>query len=312
MIKKNLIFVIFFLNLHCFSYSYGESIIIKFKVNKDLITNYDIIKEAKYLTALNKELININKSQILELAKNSLVREKIKMYEIEKYYEVNYEAEAVDVFIDDIMKKNGFEYKSNFEIYLEDNETNLAELRKKLVIEQTWNKMIFDIYKDRIKINEEKISKTLESLINEKKVQKSFYLKEIVFSEKNKDNFDKKYNEIILSVKNLGFEKTALIHSISNTSKNGGTIGWINQNQLSKKILTLVKNLELDSYTKPINTAGGSIILKLTDVKEISMKEIDKETELSKIISDEKNRQLNEFSVIHYKKTENKSYVKKF
>ena len=277
-----------------------------------MITNYDIIKEAKYLTALNQELKNINDDQILELAKDSLIREKIKKYEIEKYYEVNYEAEAVNVFIDEMMKKNGFENKLNFETYLEQNETNLAELRKKLVIEQTWNKMIFDIYKDRIKIDKKKISNSLEKIISERKTQKSFNLNEIVFAEKDKESLKKKYNKIISSIENLGFKKTALIYSISETSKNGGQIGWINQNQLSDIILNFIKDLEIGSYTKPINTAGGSIILQVTDIKEISVQEIDKDAELSKIVSKEKNRQLNEFSVIHFKKTENKSYVKKF
>ena len=143
---------------------YGDTIIIKFKVNDDLITNYDIVKEAKYLTALNQELRTINDNQILELAKDSLLREKIKKYEIEKYYEVNYEADAVNIFIDDMMKKNGFNNKLNFETYLEQNETNLTELRKKLVIEQTWNKMIFDIYKDRIKIDKKKNFKQLRKI----------------------------------------------------------------------------------------------------------------------------------------------------
>ena len=104
--KKIIIFIIFFVTINLFSKTFGDTIIIKFKVNDDLITNYDIIKEAKYLTALNQELKNINDDQILELAKDSLIREKIKKYEIEKYYEVNYEAEAVNVFIDKMMKKN--------------------------------------------------------------------------------------------------------------------------------------------------------------------------------------------------------------
>ncbi len=310
--KKIIIFIIFFVTINLFSKTFGDTIIIKFKVNDDLITNYDIIKEAKYLTALNQELKNINDDQILELAKDSLIREKIKKYEIEKYYEVNYEAEAVNVFIDEMMKKNGFENKLNFETYLEQNETNLAELRKKLVIEQTWNKMIFDIYKDRIKIDKKKISNSLEKIISERKTQKSFNLNEIVFAEKDKESLKKKYNKIISSIENLGFKKTALIYSISETSKNGGQIGWINQNQLSDIILNFIKDLEIGSYTKPINTAGGSIILQVTDIKEISVQEIDKDAELSKIVSKEKNRQLNEFSVIHFKKTENKSYVKKF
>ena len=46
--------------------------------------------------------------------------------------------------------------------------------------------------------------------------------------------------------------------------------------------------------------------------KQVSIENINKELELSKIVTTEKNRQLNEFSVIHYKKTETKSYVKKF
>ena len=304
--KKIIIFIIFFINLNFSATTYGNTIKIKFKVNDDLITNYDIIKEAKYLTALNQELRNIDNNQILKLAKDSLIREKIKKYEIEKYYEVNYEAEAVDVFIEKMMEKNGFDNKLNFETYLKQNETNLIELRKKLVIEQTWNKMIFDIYKDRIKIDKKKISDSLEKFITEQKTQKSFNLNEIVFSEKNKESLKKKYSEITSSIENLGFEKTALIYSIAETSKIGGKIGWVNQNQLSDIILNFIKDLEIGSYTKPINTAGGSIILQVTDIKEISVQEIDKETELSKIISKEKNRQLNEFSVIHFKKTENK------
>ena len=58
---------------------------------------------------------NIDNNQILKLAKDSLIREKIKKYEIEKYYEVNYEAEVVDVFIEKMMEKICFDNKLNFE-----------------------------------------------------------------------------------------------------------------------------------------------------------------------------------------------------
>ena len=36
---------------------------------------------------------------------------------------------------------------------------------------------------------------------------------------------------------NCDFENTAIIFSISNTAKNGGLIGWINELQISKLIL---------------------------------------------------------------------------
>ncbi len=310
--KKLIVIFIFFLCFYNFSYSLEKSIIIKYKVNDDLITNFDIIKEAKYLKALNKELENINNIQINEFAENSLLREKIKQYEIEKYYNVNYSSKVVDNFIQGFMEKLNIENISDFEIYLKDYETNIDEIRKKLVIEQTWNKMIFDIYKNRIVVDEKKISTALEDLIERKKEQTAYELYEIFFSEKTKVDFEKKYNEIILSIKNSGFEKTALLYSMSDTSSSGGKIGWINQNQLSKKILANIKNLEPGSYSSPISTAGGSIILQVRDKKLVSVENIDKQEELSKIINIEKNRQLNEFSIIHFKKTETKSYVKKF
>ena len=310
--RKILLISLFILSFYPSLQANEKSIVLKFKVNEDLITNYDIIREAKYLKALNIDLQSVNQNQLKEFAKNSLIKEKIKKREIEKYYKVNYSSAAVDTYIDKFMKDLGINNKEEFETYLLDYETNINEIRKKLVIEQTWNKMIFDIYNTRISIDEKKISKTLEQLINEKKVQKSFELYEIFFSGNNKDELKKKYDIIVLSIKNDGFNKAALIHSVSNTSSSGGKIGWVNQNQLSKKFLNEILNLEIGFHTKPINTGGGSIILKLNDIKEISVENINKELELSKIISSEKNRQLNEFSVVHFKKIENNFYVKKF
>ena len=75
-----------------------------------------------------------------------------------------------------------------------------------------------------------------DEIITEKKTQKSFELNEIVFSEKNNEDFLKKYDKIIIDIENFGFEKAAAIHSISNTAKTGGNVGWVNQSQLSEKI----------------------------------------------------------------------------
>ena len=289
-----------------------QSIVLKYKVNNDLITNYDIAKEAKYLAALNPELQDIDQNQLLDIGKKSLIREKIKKYELEKYYEINYETTAVDGYIENFKKRLGFENNSNFETYLINYETNIDEIKKKLIIELTWNKMILEFYQDSILIDEKKISETLEKTIKEKKIQKSFELNEIIFSEKNNEEFLKKYKKIVIDIENLGFEKAAAIHSISGTANVGGDIGWVSQNQLTEKINNEIKNLDLGNYTKPINTAGGSIILQLKNIKNILVEDIDRELELSKIINAEKTRQLNQFSMVHFKKVENKSYVKNF
>jgi peptidyl-prolyl cis-trans isomerase SurA len=310
---KNFYLICLFLFLSYYSQiNADQSIVLKYKVNNDLITNYDIAKEAKYLAALNTELQDIDQNQLLDLGKNSLIKEKIKTYEIEKYYKINYQSTAADAYIENFKKKLGFANNSNFETYLINYETNINEIKKKLIIELTWNKLILDIYQNSILIDKKKIAESLEKILVEKKIQKSFELNEIVFSEKNKEDFLKKYDSIIIDIEKFGFEKAAIIHSISSTANNGGNIGWVNQSQLSEKIYNAVVSLDLGNYTKPINSAGGSIILQLKNIKDILAKDIDKELELSKIINDEKNRQLQEFSIIHFKKIENNFYVKKF
>ena len=104
--------------------------------------------------------------------------------------------------------------------------------------------------------------------------------------------------------------KQTVIHSISDTSRIGGNIGWINESQMSKKIFNQIKDLKIGEFSDPITTAGGSLILKIDETKEVINDQIDKELELSNMIKSEKNRQLKEYSIIHYKKIENVSYVK--
>ena len=141
--------------------------------------------------------------------------------------------------------------------------------------------------------------------------QLSFNLSEIIFLEKKKEDNEKKYQEILDSINNIGFKDTAIIHSIADSSKFGGEIGWINQNQISNEIFKFVENLDEGNFTKPINTAAGIILLKLNKKKLVSSS-IDRQKEIDKLIIAEKNRKLNEYSIIHFKQLENKSYVKKF
>ena len=128
-------------------------------------------------------------------------------------------------------------------------------------------------------------------------------MQEILFETKNNSSIQEKYNQIKISIKNDGFEKTAVIFSISDTSTNGGSIGWIKKNSLNPKIYKELEKIEVGEYSKPIVIPGGFLILKIKDIKtEIS--EVDVEKELAKIIQQKTNEQLNQFSLIYYKKIE--------
>ena len=88
-----ILFIIFF-----FNQSLALENKILFKVNNNIITSIDIVEEIKYLKEINKELKNIENKELYEIAKNSLIKEKIKKIKISKNFE-NFE------FDENIVKK---------------------------------------------------------------------------------------------------------------------------------------------------------------------------------------------------------------
>ena len=100
------------------------------------------------------------------------------------------------------------------------------------------------------------------------------------------------------SIKKNGFENTASLFSISESSKTGGKIGWINESSINTEILKKLVNLKVGEYTNPIQTPGGFLILSLVDKKKTEQS-IDVEKELSLRIKNLQNQQLNQYSNIY-------------
>mgnify|MGYP001351253160 CR=1 FL=1 len=295
--------------------SYSNEIKILYKINNSVITSYDVIEEINYLVSLNQNLEQLSEKELFSNAQRSLIREKIKKDEIAKFYEVNYNdainSKNLDNIIRNFSQNLGFNSDEEFENYLNIKNIDIDELKKKFLIEKLWNTLIFDKYNKMIKIDKATINNKVEDIIKSNSEIISFNLSEIIFLEKDKDAIEKKYQEIISSIQTVGFRDAAVIHSISESSKIGGEIGWINENQISNKIFLAIRNLEIGDFSKPVITAGGIILLKINDKKKISA-QIDKEKETKKLISYERERLLNEYSMIYYKEVETKSYVEKF
>ena len=114
-------------------------------------------------------------------------------------------------------------------------------------------------------------------------------------------DFNSDLEEINKYIKNFGFENAANKYSISDTSTNGGKIGWVNSNNLSEIIKIQIFNLNSDKITKPIEISNGILLLKLNSKREKKSKfNVDKE--IKRQINYERNRQLNNFSINYYKK----------
>jgi len=118
----------------------------------------------------------------------------------------------------------------------------------------------------------------------------------------------KKYKEIVTTIKEKNFRTAASIYSISATAKDGGEIGWINKGSLSNIIFGELSKLKINEFTQPIKIASGFLVVYLADTREEEIK-FDLEEEIKKITLLENDRQLNQYSIIYYKKIEKEAYI---
>ena len=268
------------------------------KVNNEIITSVDVFNEAKYLKTLNKNLKNISDKEIIKLAKNSLLREKIKIIELSKYPEVSVNKEYLENIIKTIYTNLGLINKKQFLNYLGKYNIDIKVVEQKLSNEALWNQLIFEKFKDKIKINKDKIKKEIVSL---KKYSTTYNLNEILYNVKKKDEQEKIFLEIQESIKLNGFENTASLFSVSESSKTGGKIGWINEGSINKEILKRLVKLEVGEFTQPIQTPAGFLVLNLVDKKKREQV-FNIDEELSLRVKNLQNQQLNQFSNIYFNK----------
>ena len=307
MIKKIFIFVAI-INLLSSTLIAEDKYEIAVSIDNKVITNFDIQKEVNYLLALNPSLDDLPKKQIYEIAKESLVREEIKHNEISKYYNIDYNDPELSLIIENIYNRLNITNENEFNKYLSNFGLSIEMISAKLAIEKTWNRLIFEKFNKSINLDELRLKKELEKNLSQPQTQNRYLISEILFQSKD----DKEYQEILRNIKKTieenSFETAASIYSISDSSKNGGKIGWVNKNEISETIYNVLNKLSIGQFTQPIKIASGFLIIYLNDIKKEDQ-EFNVDEELKKMIISEKNRQFNEFSIIHFKKIEQQIFI---
>ena len=285
-----------------YSFSFGQVKALEnkilLKIDNEIITSLDVLNEIEYLKLINKDLENIEKKKIFEISKNSIVREKIKIIELRRYIEnLEVEQEYSDLLIKDFFKRLNIENKDMFKKFLKKKGLEIDFIKKKIEIEILWNQLIVSKFTKEIKLDENKI----RDEILKNNIQKELLLSEIVFNLEDNQKLEEKFLKIKKDIEKSNFSNAALIHSISNSANNGGTLGWIKLNSLNKKIKDNIKNTSNGNFTNPIVIPGGFLILKIEDQRETDVIEnIDKEIEIIK--NEIANKQLNQLSNVYFNK----------
>jgi len=298
--SKNLLIICLFIIINSKSLESFENKIL-FKVNNEIITTIDIYEEIKFLKIFNPEINNLNEKDLLEISKNTIIREKIKKIEIMNYVEeVKIEDKFLLKFIKDKYSKLGINSLDSFNEFLKSNSLDIKNAKEKIAIELIWNDIIFQKFNSKVIINKDQIRK--EILKNsEKKLQRELSLSEIVFDINKKSEFNIKYEKIILDIEQTGFKNAALINSISDTASVGGFIGWVKEDNLNNVIKNEINKLEIGQYSKPIRTSAGFLIIKVEDMKEYEI-EFDLDKKIQEVIMFKTNEQLNQLSNNYFNK----------
>ena len=300
MFKKKLFYII--LLLISFSLNNTHSNIdIVIQIENEIITSHDIQKEIGYLKTLNPNLKQLNDSKMLKISKESLINEVIKKKEINKFLEIKNKEKVIEQYLNDLILKINLKDIEDLRSQLILNDSySIDEIKKKIEIDLMWNELIVLKYKNQVYVDRDRIIKKIDEMMN--KIEKELFLSEIVFVKKENIKIEEYISQIKSSINEIGFENSANIFSIADSSKFGGKIGWINMSSLSNKISELLVNIKVGDITEPIQIGNTYLILKVSDIRDKQIL-IDKEEEFQRLSNTEINEQLSKFSTIYFNKS---------
>ena len=307
---SKVIFILFFFNFLEISASFSSmknNIIAK--VGNEIITLIEL--ENKINTTLvltNQEINQENINNIKNLSLKKLIDIKVKQSET-KNYNIKIDELAIKSHMQRISKQLSLE-PSNLEEFFESNMLSYDQYKEEVEIEFLWQRLIAEIYSSKINITEDQIEKEINefSSNNEKIIE--FKLAELEVRYDN-DSKNEIVNEIKNSIKEIGFSKSVLKYSVSNSSLDEGVIGWVNSKAISSKLINEIKNLKIGDISKEILGSETLIFYKMLDkrINEIS-NQTNSDQLRKNIIAQKKNELLNLYSNSHLSKKKNNMLIK--
>ena len=293
--------IIFFYFVFLFAQANAITNKILLKVENEIITNYEV--KNKILTSLvlagneiSQENINKLKKQALE----SLIENKLKIIELEKF-KIKKDSNQINLYLNSISGNDILALENKFKINNLDYNLFLEEIE----IQTKWQNFIYLFYKGKIEIDENSINNDIEKIVKDKKNFQEYKISEIEINIEENSNIDQIVLDLKNKIKDEGFETAALNYSISSSSNNKGSLGWISSKSLSQEIFEILKKLNTGQISRPIKRQNSILFLKLDDVRTSKVENINIEDLKIKMIDRKKNEMFNLYSKSHLSKLRN-------
>ena len=293
--------IVFFYFIFLFAQANAITNKILLKVENEIITNYEV--KNKILTSLvlagdeiTQEKINKLKKKALE----SLIENKLKIIELEKF-KIKKDTSKINSYLNSISGNNVLALEKKFKSNNLDYDLFLEEIE----IQTKWQNFIYLFYKGKIEIDENSIDDEIKKIVNNKKNFQEYKISEIEIMVDGNRNIDQIVLDLKNKIKDEGFETAALKYSISSSSDNKGSLGWISSKSLSQEIFEILKRLNTGQISDPIKRQNSILFLKLDDVRTSKVENININDVKKKIIDRKKNEMFNLYSKSHLSKLRN-------
>ena len=275
------------------------------KIDNSIITTYEIKNKIKTSLILSNQDINqTNIDNNKKRALTYLIDLKLKMNELEKFKfnidNINVTKQLLSLSSNNIdeFEKQFQELGINFELFVNE-----------IKIETAWKQLMFNIYKDKVKVSQKDIDREVLNYIQNNSDVTELKISEIEINFDNNSNYQDEVNFIIKEISENGFEKTAQKFSISSSSQNFGNIGWVNSESLNSKVSKVLENLKIGEVSKPIKSLNSFIFFKLVDKRISKINETNTEEFKKRLIDHKKNELFNLYSRSHLSKLKNNSLI---
>ena len=119
---KKIFFILILLNFFLNVCAYSSEVYVVLKINNNVITNIDIDNEYRYLIALSPSLQDVDRETIMKIAKDSIIREKIKQGELNKHFDMEVENKFIEKILSDFYSRMGMNSIKEFTtLYISQN-----------------------------------------------------------------------------------------------------------------------------------------------------------------------------------------------
>ena len=275
------------------------------KVENEIITNYDLKNKILSFLILrgepiNQDNINKFKPQALEV----LIQQKLKKIELANY-NMKRDEKKINQYLLNISSNNIERFK---EIFLQNN-LDYDLFLEEIEVQIMWQELIYKIYSNKIKIDENVIEQELKDYLKKSKEIVEFKISEIEIFNENKNLEQDNIVLIQNKIQEIGFENTALNYSTSSSARNKGDLGWLEAKSLSKSINDILTKMSIGEISKPIKRQDSIIFLKLVDKRKIQSEKIDLDKFKLRVIAQKRNEMFDLYSKSHLSKLKNNNLV---